>query len=601
MLFHFFIFHFQFFIEMKPLLRLKPYLIRYKRTLIYGVLTVVGSNLFTVFQPKFLGYAVDEFKRGIELHSLLETDLLKWAGLIVGFSLISGVFTFLTRQTIIVISRHIEFDLRNDLLAHLQTLSFSYYQNKPTGDLMAHATNDIASVRNVLGPGIMYPSDTLLTFTMVLTLMLLQDWQLTFIALVPMPIVSVAVYYLGKMINQKFTERQEQFSKLTTRAQENLSGIRVIKSYVREEFEIGEFKNLSWDYLKKNLVLAQVQSIMWPLMFVLVGLSLLITMYVGGLRVIDGRMSIGTLTAFISYLTMLIWPMIAFGWVMNILQQGAASMGRLAKILDAEPDIHDNGTTNRALVSVDGEIEFRNVTFTHKHSASAVLRNINVRIPKGSTLAVVGPTGAGKSTLVNLLPRLYDIGAGEILLDGNNIQAYPLEVLRKNIGFVPQETFLFSDSIAENISYGTVNGHDDHVAHAAELSQIAKDVKEFPKSFETMIGERGITLSGGQKQRTSIARALIREPKILILDDALSSVDTYTEEQILRGLSAYMLGRTSIIISHRVSTVKNADQIVYLENGEIVERGTHNELVALGGRYAALNEKQLLEQQLESM
>jgi ATP-binding cassette subfamily B protein len=586
---------------MKPLLRLKPYLIRYKRTLIYGVLTVVGSNLFTVLQPKFLGYAVDELKKGIESHSLAETDLFLWAGLIVGFSLIAGTFTFLTRQTIIVASRHIEFDLRNDLLSHLQKLSFSYYQNKPTGDLMAHATNDIASVRNVLGPGIMYPSDTLLTFVMVMTLMLSYDWRLTLLALVPMPIVSVAVYYLGKWINQKFTERQEQFSRLTTRAQENLSGIRVIKSYVREEFEVGEFHKLSWEYLKKNLVLAQVQSIMWPLMFILVGFSLLITMYAGGLRVIDGRMSIGTLTAFISYLTMLIWPMIAFGWVMNILQQGAASMGRLATILDAEPDIRDNGTTDSSLRTIEGEIEFRNVTFTHKYSAAPVLMNINLSIPKGSTLAVVGPTGSGKSTLVNLLPRLYDVNNGDLLVDGKNVRSFPIDTLRRSIGFVPQETFLFSDSIAENISYGTESGNGGHIARAADLSQIAKDVKDFPKAFETMIGERGITLSGGQKQRTSIARALIREPKILILDDALSSVDTYTEEEILRGLKTFMKDRTSIIISHRVSTVKHADQIVYLENGKITERGTHDELVTLGGRYAALNEKQLLEQQLESM
>lgn len=586
---------------MKPLLRLKPYLIRYKRTLIYGVLTVVGSNIFTVLQPKFLGYAVDELKKGIESNSLAGTDLFLWAVLIVGFSLIAGTFTFLTRQTIIVVSRHIEFDLRNDLLAHLQKLSFSYYQNKPTGDLMAHATNDIASVRNVLGPGIMYPSDTLMTFTMVMTLMLAYDWKLTMFALIPMPVVSVAVYYLGKMINKKFTERQEQFSKLTTRAQENLSGIRVIKSYVREEFEVGEFHKLSWEYLKKNLVLAQVQSIMWPLMFILVGFSLLITMYAGGLRVIDGRMTIGTLTAFISYLTMLIWPMIAFGWVMNILQQGAASMGRLATIIDAEPEIRDNGQTNTSLSNVEGMIEFRNITFKHKQTTATVLKNINLSIPKGSTLAVVGPTGSGKSTLVNLIPRLYETGEGALLVDGKDIRSFPIDVLRKSIGFVPQETFLFSDSIAENISYGADSANGEHIARAAELSQIAKDVKDFPKAFETMIGERGITLSGGQKQRTSIARALIREPKILILDDALSSVDTYTEEEILRGLKAFMKDRTSIIISHRVSTVKHADQIVYLENGEIVERGTHDELVALGGRYAALNEKQLLEQQLESM
>ena len=586
---------------MKPLLRLKPYLVRYKKTLLLGLGTVVGSNTFTVFLPLFVGFAIDELKAGIESRTYVTGDLLMWAGVIVGFSLVAGFFTFLTRQTIIVVSRHIEFDLRNDLLEHLQKLPFSYFQNKPTGDLMAHATNDIGAVRNVLGPGIMYPSDTLMTFAMVLTLMLAKDWQLTLLALIPLPLVSVAVYYLGKMIHHRFTERQEQFSLLTTRAQENLSGIRVIKAYVREAYEIARFRDLSWNYMKKNLVLARIQSIVWPLMFLLVGFSMLITIYFGGLKIIDGEMTIGTLTAFIAYLVMLIWPVIAFGWVINLLQQGAASMQRLAAILDTEPEIRDSERTDRSVQSLEGEIEFRDISFIHKGGTAPSLRNLSLLIRKGMTVAVVGFTGTGKSTLVNLIPRLYDVTEGSLLIDGNDIRTIPLSVLRSNIGYVPQETFLFSDTIAENIRYGVDGGTNDDVYAAASISQIARDVSEFPKRFETMIGERGITLSGGQKQRTSIARAIMRRPAILILDDALSAVDTYTEEEILKQLRVFMKDRTSIIISHRISTVKDADLIVVLDKGSIVERGTHGELVQKGGIYADLHEKQLLEKELEEL
>jgi ATP-binding cassette subfamily B multidrug efflux pump len=586
---------------MRPLLRLKPYLLRYKKTLLLGLLTVIGSNAFTVAQPLFLGEAVDELKHGIESHTYISNDILKWAALIVGFSFVASIFTYLTRQTIIVVSRHIEYDLRNDFLSHLQKLSYSYFQNKPTGDLMAHATNDISAVRNVVGPGIMYPSDTITTLTFVLIMMFTRDWQLTLLALIPMPFVSFAVYRLGKYINKIFTERQEQFSFLTTRAQETLSGVRVVRAYVRETYEEKRFRMLSWEYLKINLVLAKVQSILWPLMFVLVGFSLIITIYFGGLKVIDGRMTIGTLTAFTTYLGMLIWPMIAFGWVTNLVQQGAASMGRLASIMDTEPEIQDTERTDCSIEKIQGTIEFRNVSFTHRNAAQPTLKKINLKIETGMTVAVVGYTGTGKSTLVNLIPRLYDITGGELLIDGIDIRKIPLEVLRSNIGFVPQETFLFSETIAENIRYGVDNHNEEDLNTSAEISQIAKEVLEFPNQYETMIGERGITLSGGQKQRSSIARAIMRNPKILILDDALSAVDTYTEESILHRLREFMKGRTSIIISHRISTVKDADLIVVLQNGEIVERGTHDELVAINGIYADLHQKQLLEQQLEEM
>jgi ATP-binding cassette subfamily B protein len=568
---------------------------------VYGVLTVVLSNVFTVAIPLFIGRAVDSLKSALETGRIGSGDLVEYALLVVGSALVAGVFTFLTRQTIIVISRHVEFDLRNDFLAHIQKLSLSYFQNTSTGDLMALATNDIGAVRNALGPGIMYPTDTLMTFTMVIGVMLYKDWQLTLLALLPLPFVSYAVYRLGKIVHAKFEERQEQYSALTTRAQENLSGIRVVKAYVQENFEISRFRELSWDYLKKNLVLARVQSVMWPLMFLLIGFSLIITLYSGGVRVIDGKMSIGSLSAFMVYLAMLIWPMIAFGWVINILQQGAASMARLGKILDTAPDIRDTEQTDHGVATLVGRIEFRDVSFVHKGAARPALQRISLSIPAGQTVAVVGYTGSGKSTLVNLICRMYDVSEGAVLIDGTDIRTIPLEVLRRNIGYVPQETFLFSDTLAENIRYGAEEGSEEEIREAAEIARISRDVEEFQEGYETMLGERGITLSGGQKQRTSIARAVMRRPKILILDDALSAVDTYTEEEILTRLRGIMRGRTCILISHRISTVKDADMIVVLKDGIITERGTHDELVAKGGIYAELHRKQLLEEEIEHL
>ncbi len=578
---------------MKSLLRLFPYLARYRKTLLLGFFTVVLSNLFTVAQPYLIGRAIDTLKAGLEAHALGGTDLLGYAALVVGFSLIAGFFTFLTRQTIIVVSRHVEYDLRNDFLSHLQKLPLSYFQNTPTGDLMAHATNDISAVRNAMGPGIMYPTVTCMTFLMVLSVMVYTDWQLT--------LVSYAVYRLGKLIHQKFEERQKQYSALTTRALENLSGIRVVKAYVRESHETELFRDLSWEYLRKNLVVARIQSIMWPLMFLLVGLSLILTLYFGGVRVIDDRLTIGTLTAFFGYLAMLIWPMIAFGWVINILQQGAASMSRLGRILDTRSDIEDSEVTDHAVSSLKGSIEFRDVVFTYRGGGTPALGKLSLAIPEGSTVAIVGYTGAGKSTLVNLIPRLYDVTGGELLVDGRNIREIPLNVLRENIGYVPQETFLFSETIEENIRYGTDEAGQQGLDAAADVAQLSSDVAGFPQRFKTVLGERGITLSGGQKQRTSLARAVMREPRILILDDALSAVDTYTEEQILKRLKKLMKGRTSIIISHRISTVKEADTIVVLHEGRISEQGTHDDLVSYGGIYAELYRKQLLEEELEHM
>ena len=582
---------------MKPLLRLIPYLQRHRRVLLYGFLAIVGSNVFAVFAPIFVGEAIDSTQSSASF-----AILLRYALLVVGTVLISGFFTFLTRQTIIVVSRRAEYDLRNDFLRHIQRLHLSYFQNTPTGDLMAHATNDINAVRNVLGPGIMYSADTFVGFVMIISIIMVINAELTLLALIPFPFVSYSVYRLGKVIHHQFEKVQSHYSDLTTRVQENLSGIRVIKAYVREGYEISAFRSLSWDYLRKNMSLAKVQALIWPLMFMLTGLSLIIIIWAGGLEVISGTMTLGSLTQFVIYLGMLTWPMIALGWVTNIFQRGAASMGRIARILDTQPEIRDTAITDQSIQTIRGKIEFRNVTFYHKDTTQPALKNINLAIESGMTIAIVGYTGCGKTSLVNLIPRLYDVSQGQIFIDDIDIRQIPLEVLRSNIGFVPQETFLFSDTIKENIAFGFEN-HDGEgrVADAAQISQIAKDIEDFPDKYDTMIGERGITLSGGQKQRTSIARALARLPRILILDDALSAIDTYTEDEILHQLRSVMAERTSIIISHRISTVKDADHIVVLDNGQIVERGNHNELIALGRIYAELHKKQLLEEELERL
>lgn len=564
--------------------------------MILGLGTVVLSNIFGNFVPLIVGGAIDQLKSGPT-----SLKIFQYAAFIISLIFLSGFFTFLTRQTIIVTSRKLEFDLVNSFYSHIQTLSYPFFQNMPTGDLMAHATNDISAVRNVLGPGIMYTSDTVVGFIMVIAIMFSINVKLTLYLLLPLPFVSAAVYYIGRLVNRNFEAVQAQYSFLTARAQESFSGVRIVRSYVREEYETNRFRSLSHDYLRKNLVLAQVQSVLWPLMGVLTGAAGVIVIWVGGLDVIYKTLSLGTVVSFLIYLGLLTWPLIAFGWVINIFQRGAASMGRLNKIFDTQPDIRDTAETDRLINEIEGRVSFRNVSFRFPSKEHFALRNINLEIEKGTTLAIVGRTGTGKSTLVNLIPRLLECTSGEILIDGIPINRIPVEALRRSIGYVQQETFLFSDTISNNIGYGVELASQADIEWAAEVSQIHKDIESFPHKFDTLVGERGITLSGGQKQRVGIARAIMRKPSILILDDALSAVDTYTEEEILSQLKHVMRERTSIIISHRISTVKDADVIIVLDGGAIAESGTHEELVLKNGIYADLYNRQLLEEELQRM
>jgi ATP-binding cassette subfamily B protein len=536
-----------------------------------------------------------------EINNTTGDLLLKYAFMIVGASLFAGIFRFMIRQTIIVVSREIEYDLRGDFWKHIQKLPLRYFQNNSTGNIMAHATNDINSVRMFLGPSVMYSIDTAIRLIMVLVLMLSLNVSLTIFALLPLPLLSILVYKVGKLIHSKFTKIQEKFAQLTTLAQENFSGIRVIKSYVREESEMKRYAEHSQDYLKKNMNLVKTQAMIMPILFLITGLSIIIVIWLGGTKVINSELTLGELTAFIVYLGILIWPMIAFGWVINIIQQAEASMKRLNKIFSEPYEIHDSEKTNSSIKTVKGDIEFRNVSFRYNENSPSILRNINLKISAGSTLAIIGYTGSGKTSLINLIPRLYECTEGEVFVDGLNVKEIPLDILRKNIGIVQQESFLFSDTVINNISYGRREIDKSAVNEVAAIAQFDKDVQEFPLKYETIVGERGITFSGGQKQRACLARALAVDPKILILDDSFSAVDTNTEEEILKKLKNFMIDRTSIIISHRISTVKEADKIIVLANSTIAEEGTHEELVAKSGIYADLHYKQLLEQELEDI
>jgi ATP-binding cassette subfamily B multidrug efflux pump len=581
---------------MTNLFTLKKYFLRYKKKLVWGIVFIILSNIGAVYIPLLLKDAINSFD-----HNVTVRQLFNYGILIVITAIFSGAFRFFIRQTIIVVSREIEYDLREDFWAHIQKLPLRYFQNNSTGNVMAHATNDINAVRMFLGPAVMYSVDTGVRLIMVIALMVSLNLSLTIYTLLPLPLLSYLVYWIGKKIHERFTKIQEKFAELTTKAQENFSGIRVIKSYVREEGEIETFREMSRDYLEKNMKMVKVQALLMPILFLITGLSLIIVVLVGGGKIISGTMNLGELTAFTFYLGILIWPMIAFGWVVNIVQQGEASMKRLNKILHEPYEIDDSAETDSDIKSINGDIEFKNVSFKYGDNLPYVLNNINLKIPGGSTIAVMGYTGSGKTTLVNLIPRLYDVNSGELLIDGKNVKKIPLDVLRKNIGYVHQEPFLFSDTILNNISYGVREISPAKVKEVSEIANFDKDVESFPLGYETISGERGITLSGGQKQRATLARALAIDPKILILDDSFSSVDTNTEEEILKNLKKFMKGRTSIIISHRISTVKDADKIIVLSEGKIAEEGTHDQLVSLNGIYADLHYKQLLEKELEEL
>jgi ATP-binding cassette subfamily B protein len=571
---------------------IRPYLARYKRRFGAGFASLIIGQSIGALVPLAIKAGIDDLT-----HKALLRHLAEVAAVLVGLSLIKAFFLFWTRWILIGISRDVEYDLRNDLFRHLLRLSPRYYTENRTGDLMAKLTNDLNAVRNMIGPGIMYSATTLVTGIVTIALMVRLDWKLTLMALTPMPLVSVGVKFFGAKIHQRFEKIQALYSELTERVRENISGVRVVRAFRQEDAEMATFDVMNRDFVEKNKGLIWITSFLWPAMGLMFAVALMMVLVVGGWHVVRGMITVGTFAAFNVYLANLIWPIVALGWVTNIVQRGLASQGRLMTIFEAQPDIDDRAVPANPITALKGEIEFRNLSFSY--NGHAILKNINLHIAAGKTVAVVGATGSGKSTLAGLIPRLYDAPPGTLLVDGVPIREIPLATLRKNIGFVPQETFLFSETLRENIKLGAPEASDAEVERAAEISNILPDINGFPKKFDTMVGERGLTLSGGQKQRTAISRAVIRKPRILILDDALSSVDTYTEETILRQLTGVMAGRTTILISHRVSTIQNADEIVVLHDGEIAERGTHAELLAMNGHYTELYNKQLIEEALE--
>jgi ATP-binding cassette subfamily B multidrug efflux pump len=582
----------------KSLRPLFPYLQKYRGSYFIGTICVFVNNGVWILFPLVLRHAVDGLQAGVTREKLLTYSLE-----LMGVAGIKGIFQFLTRWIVIGISREIEFDLRNDLFRHLESLSYSYYQRTRTGDIMARATNDLNAVRMLLGPAIMYSANTIVFTAGALAFMLSISPRLTFYAFLPLPLVSITVQYFGKQIHERFEKIQAMFSEISARAQENFSGARVIRAYVQEEPEIAAFETSNREYINRSLKLVRLMGMLWPTLETMLGLAIVLVLWLGGREVLLGRMTVGGFVAFNTYMVQLTWPVIALGWVINIFQRGTASMGRINEILVEQPEIQDGPEVKSkaagespATTQVRGEIEFRGLNFGY--NGVPVLHDINLRIPAGSSLAIVGPTGSGKTTLVSLIPRIYDAAPGTVWIDGKPVREFSLEPLRRQIGFVPQETFLFSETVRENIAFGKEDATDEEVSSAAEAANIAQDIEEFPEKYRTLVGERGITLSGGQKQRTAIARAIIRNPRILILDDALSSVDTHTEDKILNHLREVMQNRTTIFISHRVSTVRNADSIAVLHGGRIVELGTHDELLARNGYYSDLYNKQLLEEEL---
>ncbi|HVB33495.1 MAG TPA: ABC transporter ATP-binding protein [Patescibacteria group bacterium] len=611
----------------RSLWKLAPYLARYKGGMAGGILALLLMGIAGALPPLYIGAIIDSLSGHREPMAQLgrfgET-LMHWlvpfyaaSGhrtlalcclLLVAVIAIKGVFLFASRWVLIGISRDIEFDLRADLLSRLLRLDPEFYVRNRTGELMSRATNDLSSVRMVVGPGLMYSATTLVTMILAIFLMVRLSPTLTLWVLLPVPVVAVAVRYFGRRIHGFYERIQAMLAVLSARVQENLTGVRVLRAYCQEAAETAAFDEPNRLYVKRNIELISTWALFMPSLQVLIGTTFLLVLWQGGRLVMFDRISLGTLIAFYAYMAQLVWPMIALGWVTNIFQRGAASMGRLDYILGAQPRILDRAPGG-APAGLQGEIEFRHLSFryptTHngggqqEREQAPVLGDINLRIAAGSVTAIVGATGSGKSTLAALVARLWEAPPGTLLIDRRPIEDWPLDELRRSIGFVPQETFLFSDTLRENISLGVPGAPLEAVAEAAEVAGLAGDVADFPQKYDTIVGERGITLSGGQKQRTALARAVARDPKILILDDAFASVDSDTEERILARLERVMRRRTTLIISHRVSTVRRADRIVVLDRGRIVEEGTHDELIASGGHYAELYRRQLLEEELE--
>jgi len=570
-----------------------PYLWHYRRGIALGVASLCLKDVMAALLPVILKAGVDKLTSGFRLEIVLQL-----AALLIGVSLVKGLFQYWMRVIIIGISRDIEYDIRNDLFGHLVILSQDFYARFRTGDIMARATNDLNAVRMMLGPGVMYWIETSVTTVLAIAVMLHVDAKLTLISLAPAPFISVAVVFFGRQIHTRFEHIQRMFSDISSKVQENLAGVRVLRAYAQEEAEVAQFEYLNRDYIKENLGLARIQGMFMPALQGLIGFTFLLVLWAGGIQLLQHRITLGSFVMFNTYMGMLIWPMIAFGWVVNLMQRGTASLKRINEMMHQRPTITVPAVPQNP-AERPPEIRFRDVSV--QFGDRPVLHNVNLLVREGETVAIVGHTGSGKTTLVNLIPRLFDPSSGSIELGGVDLREFDPEALRRQIGFVPQETFLFSASLAENIAWGVPNASRSRIEWAAELAGLGPDIASFPKGLDTVIGERGLTLSGGQKQRTAIARAILRDPRVLILDDALASVDTITEEKILSGLSVLMRDRTTIVISHRVSTVKNADRIVVVEHGRIVEEGTDEQLKRLGGYYADLYQQQLLEEELEAI
>lgn len=609
---------------MEEIKKFARYFKPYKWNVFAGVLFIFFGMLFGLYVPYLVGDAIDDVKTSLYNETLTVGKISFHVGLILVVSLISAFFLFWQRRLLINASRHIEYDMRRDFYKALVGQPLDFFHNNRVGDLMARATNDLGAVRQIVGPMILYSFQAVFALIIVLPIMLSVSVKLTLLMLIPMPLVSLTVKYLGEQIHVRFEKIQEYFSGITARAQENLSGVRVVRAYAQEEAEIEKFQELNREYADRNLKLVKYAAAMRPLLFFFIGLGFVIIVAVGVPMAVRGEITAGDFTAFILYLQRMIWYLIALGYVVNLYQRGTASLKRFNAILETVPTIKDEPSA-KPQPPIQGRIEFKDLTFAY--NGKAVLKDINLTVEQGKTVAFVGKTGSGKSTLVTLVPRLLDAPDGAVLIDGIPVRHYPLEQLRKSIGFVPQETFLFSDSIAENIAFGVSReeeekarkGHEETkteapkpksedqngsgqmtIEKAAAIAGLAEDIEGFEYKYEQRVGERGITLSGGQKQRTAIARAVMREPRILILDDSLSAVDTYTEEKILHGLRDVREERTTLIVSHRISTIRDADLICVLSDGQIIERGTHEQLIAEGGEYADLYERQLLEEELEA-